>query len=72
MQFVHPGTDRAVIALLATALCLTISLVAVSAAKSAAHAESRAIERSLQRGVGVGIVRFAHNRAALAYAEAAR
>ncbi|WP_336491779.1 hypothetical protein [Methylobacterium nigriterrae] len=70
MQFVHPGTDRAVIALLATALCLTISLVVVSAAKSAAHAESRAIERSLQCSGDVGIAWFAHNRAALAHGEA--
>ena len=72
MQTIHPRTERAIIALLAMALCVTISLVAVSAAKSAAHAESRAIERSLHYGVGVGIVGFAHNRAALAYVEAAR
>jgi hypothetical protein len=72
MQIIHPGTDRAVTALLATALCLTISLVAVSAAKSAAHAETRVMESSVHYGVGAGIVGFAHNRAALAHVEAAR
>jgi hypothetical protein len=72
MQTIHPRTERAIIALLAMALCVTISLVAVSAAKSAAHAESRAIARSLHYGVGVGIVRFGRNRAALAYVEAVR
>ena len=72
MRTIYPRTDRAVTALLAMALRATISLVAVSAAKSAAHAESRAIERSLHYGVGVGIVGFGHNRAALAYVEAVR
>ena len=72
MQIIHSRTERAIMALLAMALCLTITLVAVSAAKSAAHAESRVIERRLHYGVGLGIVRLAHNRAALAHVEAAR
>ncbi|WP_336490821.1 hypothetical protein [Methylobacterium nigriterrae] len=42
MQDVHPHTNRRIAALLAMALCLTITLVAVSAAKSIAHVESRA------------------------------
>ena len=49
MQIIHSRTDRAVIVLLAMALCLTISLVAVSAAKSAAHAESRTTQRSFHQ-----------------------